>query len=332
MKNEYMMIIGVLILFMLLNKSTYITSPIPVTKNDVPVGICDGTLVLSMCDLSKPCTDIITKKTVMALTIEGYYYMYSPYTNLWTYKGQIDPFMSEIDEGFPSAISIDRMVSDGRNMIQYDPVSNTWSSIGDPENVQAANGIGFLTETCGVLDKSIYIRIDDNTQQCITWIQELNMFDVRDVKYGYIPYGSTTYNLKQINDNVLIDSSGRYTTFRDGFYNFVQGPPPSSQYIRAGRPIDYAATWSCTLHNMAILGYGMISKYDPGSDTWSTPKQIPEIYLSDDDLWLHTVGNTIFSEQGKIALYNPENDAWTLLDSIPFLDGTTAQIVTMVSF
>jgi hypothetical protein len=139
--------------------------------------------------------------------------------------------------------------------------------------------------------------------------------------------------LKKINDNVLIDSSGQYTILNNGiFYEFHQGPPAASNYIRAGRPVDYAANWSCTMYNMAILGYGMISKYDSIADSWSTPKQIPELYMTTDDYWLHTVGNTIFSQGGEIATYNPENDSWTIQNPIPFLDGTSAEIVTMVSF
>jgi hypothetical protein len=145
--------------------------------------------------------------------------------------------------------------------------------------------------------------------------------------------GTSNYLSPVINDNIFMVNDGRYVIYDKANKQFsdVKQGPSIVGLNRPDRRDDSAAYWTCALRDMAILGYGLISKYNSVRDSWSTPLQVPELYL-DLDIWSFTVGNTIFSQGGEIATYNPENDSWSRQNPIPFVPGTSPLISCIMSF
>lgn len=316
MKNEYMMIIGILILFMLLNKSTYDSSNV--------IGVSEGKFTIDNCT-SQTCTnEFVPCKALLAFGSAGenIIYKYSPYTNRWTQLTNTPTDLPNAAYAIANYFSADTAYSS-----IYDASTETWS-----DTFFSPKPEDFDNRHCFSIGNTI---VDVSKPAAATYQPATKKWIItplkNPVKFQYKDSVFSPFHLV-INDNIYMMPDGEYAIYDKDTKTFsdVYNGPSIDGYARYRN--DPYAQWTCAMNNIAILGYGIVTKYNAVNNTWSTPIQVSELYLLDDDQWTHTVGNTIISLAGKVAIYNPENDTWTRQNSIPLVPGTTHMISCIMSF
>jgi hypothetical protein len=320
MKNKYSILLVILVLFLIINRSSYTGSS--------SVGTCSGQFSIGDCPAAPPCgTGLVTNKTLLAFGAgENMIYKYSPYTNTWT-KLQNTP------QGIQYYLfSVGDVIFGDNKASRYYPLTETWTDSFDYQDSTDMGSSPIIFSVGNTIfrnkDKIAHTYVPSINSELKTKLN--NSFDFPNSYIGVVNH--TLYPV--VNDNIFMVNDGRYVIYDKASKTFsdVQQGPSIEGLNRPDRAApDRGAYWTCALRNMAILGYGLISKYNSDSNSWSNPIQVPELYL-DDDYWSYTADDTIISFGGEIATYNPENDSWTRQNPIPFVPGTTQLISTIMSF